>query len=72
MEVFGKFKDDSRLKTCWDIPQYLTEADNAIPDQTDHDFWDGAGETMAERAYAYYHDEMKKTPRNTPGQGEAT
>lgn len=71
-EVFDKFREDSRLKTYWDIPQYLTKADNAILDQTDHYFGDGAGEAMAERAYAYYHDEVKKTPRNTPGQGEAT
>lgn len=62
-EVFDKFKEDPRLKAYWDIPEYLTEEDTALLDQTDNYFWDEAGEAMAKRAYEFYHDELKKEPR---------
>lgn len=72
MEVFDKFREDPRLKAYWDIPQYFTQEDRALLDETDQYFYDGAGEAMAKRAYEYYHDELKKEPRKTPGQGETT
>ena len=72
MEVFDKFQDDSRLKAYWDIPDYLTEEDEAVLDETDNYFWDEAGEAMAKRAYEYYHDEQKKMPRESPETKEPT
>ncbi len=72
MEVFDKFQDDSRLKAYWDIPDYLTEEDEAVLDETDNYFWDEAGEAMAKRAYEYYHDEQKKMPRESPEKKEPT
>ena len=72
MEVFDKFKEDPRMKAYWDIPRYFTREDTAVLKQTDEYFWDTAGEAMARRAYEYYHDEVKKEPRKTPGQGETT
>lgn len=62
-QVFDKFKDDSRLKAYWDIPQYFTEEDNDILEKTNQYFWDGAGENFARLAYEYYHDQLKKQPR---------
>jgi len=64
MQVFDKFKEDSRLEVYWDIPQYFTEEDEAILDETDQYFWDEAGENCAKLAYEYYHDQLKKQPRS--------
>lgn len=62
-QVFEKFKTDPRLKAYWDIPQYFTEKDEAILEETDRYFWDGAGEHFAKLAYEYYHEQLQKQPR---------
>ena len=63
--VFDKFKNDSRLKAYWDIPDYFTEEDEAILDETNQYFWDEAGENFAKLAYEFYHDQIKKQPRSS-------
>lgn len=59
--VFEKFKDDDRLKAYWDIPQYFTEEDNKILDETDDAFYDGLGEDLCEAAYLYYCKTLNKS-----------
>jgi len=63
-QVFDKFKEDSRLKKYWDIPQYFTEEDETILEETNRYFWDEAGENLAKLAYEYFHDQLKKQPRS--------
>ncbi|MDE7229322.1 MAG: DMP19 family protein [Oscillospiraceae bacterium] len=60
-DVLDKFREDRRLKAYWDIPEYLTEEDEKILDETDQAFYDGLGEQLCEAAYKFYHDELKKT-----------
>lgn len=60
MEVFDKFREDKRLKAYWDIPEYFTDEDERILDETDNAFYDGLGEQLCETAYKLYHDELKK------------
>ena len=61
MNVFDKFREDTRLKAYWDIPQYFTEEDDKTLNATDNAFYDGLGETLCEKACAFYRDNMKKT-----------
>lgn len=63
MQVFDKFKEDSRIKSYWDIPQFFTEEDENILDGTNNYFWDEAGTNFAKMAYEYYHDQLKKQNR---------
>lgn len=60
LDVFDKFREDKRLKAYWDIPEYFTDEDEKILDETDQAFYDGLGEQLCERAYKFYHDELKK------------
>lgn len=62
-DVFDKFKEDSRLEAYWDIPEYLTEEDEAYLDQTDQLFYEKEGAIFAERAYYFYCNTLKKTAR---------
>lgn len=66
-QVFEKFRDDSRLQSYWDIPQYFTKEDEAILDETNQYFWGEAGENFAKLAYEYYHDQIQKQPRINSG-----
>lgn len=59
--VFDKFKEDSRLKTYWDIPQYLSEEDDKILAETDNNFYEVEGEKFSKLAYEFYYIGMKKT-----------
>ncbi len=61
MDVFDKFREDKRLKEYWDIPEYFTDEDERILDETDQAFYDSLGELLCETAYKFYHDELKKT-----------
>ena len=60
MDVFDKFKDDKRLKSYWDIADYLEEEDDKILDALDDAIYDGLGEKVCETAYKFYHEELKK------------
>lgn len=60
-DVFDKFREDTRLKAYWYIPQYFTDEDIWTLDETDRAFCDGFGETLCERACAFYRDQMKKS-----------
>ena len=60
-DVFDKFKDDKRLKAYWDIPQYFTEEDVKILEETDNAFYDGLGEELCKAAYLFYCKELNKT-----------
>lgn len=60
MDVFDKFREDMRLKAYWDIPEYFTDEDERILDETDDAFYDGLGEELCEKAFRFYHDELKK------------
>lgn len=59
--VLEKFKNDSRLKKYWDIPQYLTDEDREILRETDDLFYDKEGEIFAEAAYKFYCGTLNKT-----------
>ena len=61
MEVFDKVREDNRLKAYWDIPEYLTEEDDQILDETDERFYDGEGARFAEMAYRFYAQTLHKT-----------
>ena len=61
MEVFDKFREDERLTYYSDILQYLTDEDDAILMETNTSFWETYGDELAERAYKFYHDELKIT-----------
>lgn len=58
--VLEKFKDDSRLKAYWDIPQYLTPEDTALLQETDNLFYEKEGEIFAQKAYSFYCNTLKK------------
>lgn len=60
-DVFKKFKEDERLKSYWDIPQYLSDEDNKILNETDAIFYASEGEKFAEMAYQFYCLDMKKS-----------
>ncbi|MBD4632075.1 DUF4375 domain-containing protein, partial [Xanthomonas citri pv. citri] len=53
MSVFDKFREDTRLKAYWDIPQYFTEEDDKTLNETDNAFYDRLGETLCEKACAF-------------------
>lgn len=61
MDVFDKFREDKRLTHYWDIPEYFDDEDERILDETDDAFYDKYGAELCEKAYRFYHDEMKKT-----------
>ena len=63
-DVFDKFREDTRLKAYWDIPQYFTDKDIKTLDETDRAFYDGLGETLCEKACGFYRDTIKKTADN--------
>lgn len=63
VNVFDKFQDDKRLTKYWDIPQYFTEEDENILDDTDNEFWDNAGEILCKMAYEFYCDSLKKAAK---------
>ena len=63
IKVFERFRDDTRLKAYWDIPQYLSGEDEKILEETDSAFYDSYGEKLCEMAYRFYHDELKITPK---------
>ena len=63
MNVFDKFREDKRLTYYSDIPQYLTEEDEAVLMDTDTAFWDTEGEILCKTAYEFYHDNLKKTAK---------
>lgn len=60
MNVFEKFREDSRLKTYWDITQYLSEEDDKILSEIDNEFYEVEGEKFAKMAYEFYCIGMKK------------
>ncbi len=62
MTVFDKFKEDDRVKAYWDIPKYITPEDENVLMETNTSFWEEKGEALAETAYKYYHDTLKKQP----------
>lgn len=62
MTVFDKFREDKRLKAYWDIPKYITSEDENVLMETDTSFWEEEGDILAETAYKYYHDTLKKQP----------
>lgn len=61
MDVFDKFREDERLTYYSDILQYLTDEDDAILMEINTSFWETYGDELAERAYKFYHDELKIT-----------
>lgn len=38
--IIQRFKDDNRLKSLWDIPQYLTEDENSKLNEIDREYWE--------------------------------
>lgn len=64
MKVLEKFKEDPRLQEYWDIPEYLTEEDTELLEETDKQFYDREGEVFAKTAYQFYCKKLNKVPRN--------
>lgn len=60
-KVFARFENDDRIKSYEDIVQYLTEKDEEILEKTYEDFDERLGPLLCERAYEFYHDNLKKT-----------
>ncbi len=58
--VFDKFREDDRLKAYWDIPEYLTEEDEEILEETDIAFWEEEGEKLYKMAYEFYCVNLQK------------
>lgn len=59
--VLAPLKEDSRLTTYWDIPQYLTETDHQILNATDTAFYETEGVQFAKMAYEFYAVHLKKS-----------
>lgn len=59
MDVFDKFREDTRLTYYSDIFDYLTDEDDKILMETNTAFWETYGDELAKRAYRFYHDELK-------------
>lgn len=60
-KVFARFENDKRLKAYSDIPQYLTEEDQTILEQTYETFDEKLGPLLCQRAYEFYCGKLKKT-----------
>lgn len=60
-DVLEKFKDDTRLKEYWDIPEYLTDEDEERLDAADTKFYKTECEDFTKMAYEYYCQTLKKT-----------
>lgn len=58
--VFARFENDDRIKSYGDIPQYLTEEDEALLQQTFERFDEELGPMLCERAYEFYCENLKK------------
>ena len=63
MNVFEKFRTDSRLKYYSDIFEYLTEDDEDILRETNIEFWETEGAVLCKTAYEFYHNDMKKAAK---------
>lgn len=61
LDVFDKFREDTRLTYYSDIFDYLTEEDEDILRETNIAFWEEHGGRLCEEAYRFYHDGLKKT-----------
>lgn len=61
MNVFDKFREDTRLTYYSDIFDYLTEEGEDILRETNIAFWEEHGERLCGEAYRFYHDGLKKT-----------
>lgn len=62
--VFDKFREDKRLTYYSDIPQYFTDEDENILNETNNSFWDEKGEILCRMAYEFYHDKLKIAVRD--------
>ncbi|MDE6731343.1 MAG: DMP19 family protein [Oscillospiraceae bacterium] len=60
MNVFDKFREDTRLTYYSDIFDYLTEEDEDILRDTNIAFWEEHGERLCEEAYKYYSEKLGK------------
>ena len=59
-KVFARFENDENIKSYSDIPEYFTEEDEQILEETYDTFDEKLGPLLCTRAYEYYCEHLKK------------